>query len=77
MLMIFSIFGVDKDVVNEDYDKLIQLFHKYLIHEVHEKGGCVCQSERHYREFILPVPGDKCSLLDVRFLDPQLVVTRP
>jgi hypothetical protein len=40
-LMIFAILGVDKDVVNEDYDKLIQLFYKYLIHEVHEKGGCV------------------------------------
>jgi hypothetical protein len=41
MLMIFATLGVDKDVVNEDYDKLIQLFHKYLIHKVHEKGGCV------------------------------------
>jgi hypothetical protein len=40
-LMIFAILGVDKDVVNEDYDKLIQFFHEYLIHEVHEKGGCV------------------------------------
>jgi hypothetical protein len=26
MLMILVTFGVDKDVVNEDYDKLIQLF---------------------------------------------------
>jgi hypothetical protein len=41
MLMIFATLGVDKDVVNEDYDKLIQLLHKYLIHEIHEKGGCV------------------------------------
>jgi hypothetical protein len=37
-LMVFVVLGVDKDVVNEDYDKLIQLFHKYLIHEVHEKA---------------------------------------
>jgi hypothetical protein len=41
MLMILVTLGVDKDVVNEDYDKLIQLFHKYLIHKIHEKGGCV------------------------------------
>jgi hypothetical protein len=40
-LMIFAILEVDKDVVNEDYDKLIQFLHEYLIHEVHEKGGCV------------------------------------
>ena len=56
-LMIFVILGVDKDVVNEDYDKLIQLFHKHFVHEVHEKNECVCQSERHHYEFILSVPG--------------------
>jgi hypothetical protein len=39
--MIFATHGVDKDVVNEDYDKLIQLFHKYLIHKIHEKGGAL------------------------------------
>ena len=33
----------DLDVVmlREDYDKLIQLLHKYLIHKIHEEGGCV------------------------------------
>jgi hypothetical protein len=41
-LMVLAILGIDEDVFDEDYDKLIQLFHKYLIHEVHEKGGCVC-----------------------------------
>jgi hypothetical protein len=41
MLIIFVTLGVDKDVINEDYDKLIQFLHKYLIHEIHEKGGCV------------------------------------
>jgi hypothetical protein len=41
-LMVLAILGIDKDVVDEDYDKLIQFFHEYLIHEVHEKGGGVC-----------------------------------
>jgi hypothetical protein len=75
--MVFAVLGLDKDVVNEDYDKLIQLFHKYLTHEIHEKGGCVRQSKRHHGELILSVPGDKCSLLNVRLLDSQLVITRP
>jgi hypothetical protein len=39
--MILATFGVDKDVANEDYDKLIQLFHEYLIHKIHEKDWCV------------------------------------
>jgi hypothetical protein len=38
-LMVLAILGIDEDVVDEDYDKLIQFFHKYLIHEVHEKVG--------------------------------------
>jgi hypothetical protein len=41
-LMVLAILGIDEDVVDEDHDKLIQFFYKYLIHEVHEKGGCVC-----------------------------------
>jgi hypothetical protein len=40
-LMVLAILGIDKDVVDENYDKLIQFFHEYLIHEVHEKGGGV------------------------------------
>jgi hypothetical protein len=76
-LMVFAVLGVDKDVINEDYDKLIQLFHNYLIQEVHEKGRCVRQSERHHCELILSVPGDKCSLLNICFLDSQMVITRP
>jgi hypothetical protein len=75
-LMVFAVLGVNKDVVNEDYDKLIQLLHKHFVHVVHEKGGCVCQFERHHCEFILSVSGDKCSLLDVCFLNHQLVITR-
>jgi hypothetical protein len=74
-LMVLAILGIDEDVVDKNHDKLIQFFHKYLIHEVHEKGGCVCQPKWHYCEFILPVSGDECSLLNVCFLDPQLVIS--
>jgi hypothetical protein len=41
VLMHFSALRVDENVVNEDYDKLIQLFHEYLVHEVHEEGRCI------------------------------------
>ena len=36
-LMLFLTFRVDENVVNEDYDKLIQLLHEYFVHEVHEQ----------------------------------------
>jgi hypothetical protein len=32
LLMLFFILGVDQDVVNEDYDKLVQLRHEYGVH---------------------------------------------
>jgi hypothetical protein len=34
--MLFFILGVDKDVVNEDHDKLVQLRHEYGVHQVYE-----------------------------------------
>jgi len=34
--MFFFIFGIDKNVVNENHDKIIQLRHEYRVHEIHE-----------------------------------------
>jgi hypothetical protein len=34
--MFFFILGVDKYIVNEDHDKLVQLRHEYGVHQVHE-----------------------------------------
>jgi hypothetical protein len=36
LLVLFSGFGEDQYVVNEDYDTLAQLIHEYLVHHVHE-----------------------------------------
>jgi hypothetical protein len=38
LLMFLNTLGVDKYVVDKDYDKLIQLIHKYFVHEVHKIG---------------------------------------
>jgi len=43
LYMFFFILGIDKNVVNENHDKLIQLRHKYRVHEVHEVSRSVCQ----------------------------------
>jgi hypothetical protein len=36
--MFLNTLGVDKYIVDKDYDELIQLVHKYLVHEVHKIG---------------------------------------
>jgi hypothetical protein len=40
LLMLFFIFVVDQHVVNEGHDKLVQLWHEYGVHQVHE----ICRS---------------------------------
>jgi hypothetical protein len=34
--MLLFTLGVDQDVVNEDHDKLVQLWHEHGVHQVHE-----------------------------------------
>jgi hypothetical protein len=47
LCMLFFILGINQDVVDENYYKLVQLRHKDRIHEVHEKCGSICEAERH------------------------------
>jgi hypothetical protein len=74
LLMFFHNLGVNKYVVNEDYDKLVQLFHKHLIHEVHKICWCVGEPKGHHCELVLPVTSDKGGLRDVTFPNLELVV---
>jgi hypothetical protein len=50
--MFILIFGINKDVINENHDEFIQLRHKYGIHKVHEVGWCIRETKRHNQEFI-------------------------
>jgi hypothetical protein len=34
--MLFLVLRIDQDVVNEDHDKLVQFYHEYRVHQVHE-----------------------------------------
>jgi hypothetical protein len=36
MRMLFFTLGIDQVVINEDHDKLIQLWHEHRVHQVHE-----------------------------------------
>jgi hypothetical protein len=45
LLMLFLVLGVDQDIINEHHDKLIQILHKDLVHQVHEVGRCIGQTK--------------------------------
>jgi hypothetical protein len=34
--ILFFTLGIDQDVINEDHDKLVQLWHDYGVHQVHK-----------------------------------------
>jgi hypothetical protein len=39
--MLFFALGIDQDVINEDNDKLIQLWHEYGVHQVYEMSRSI------------------------------------
>jgi hypothetical protein len=48
-LMLFSILGIDQNIINENHDKLVQFHHEYGVHQIHEVSRGIGQFERHDR----------------------------
>jgi hypothetical protein len=40
-LMLFSVLGIDENVINENHDKLVQFHHEYEVHQIHEVSGAL------------------------------------
>jgi hypothetical protein len=38
-IMLFSILGIDQNVINENHAKLVQFCHEYGVHQIHEVSG--------------------------------------
>jgi hypothetical protein len=45
LCMLFFILGVDQDVINEHLNKLVQLWHEYKVHQVHEMCRSIGESK--------------------------------
>jgi hypothetical protein len=63
--MLFFTLGIDQDVINEDHDKLVQLWHEHGAHQVHEMCMTIGESKRHNQILVQPVPGREDSLRDI------------
>src|SRR3954463_10996776 len=74
--MLFLHLREDKNVINEDNDKLVQIFHEDLIHEIHEVSWGIGQSKGHDCALIQTISGYKCRLRNILGSDLQLVVPR-
>jgi hypothetical protein len=45
--MLFFTLEIDQDVVNKGNDKLVQLWHEYELHQVHEMYRSISESKRY------------------------------
>src|SRR5579883_17639 len=67
---------VDKNVVDEDHDKLIQLGHKHRVHQIHEVCWSIGQTKGHHQILITTIAGRKGGLGYVTWPDLYLMVAR-
>ena len=75
ILMLLLRLGVDQDVVNKDYEKMIQVGLEYPMREIHEYCWPILQSERHHYELEMPISRPKRCLRDISLPDSQLMIT--
>jgi hypothetical protein len=74
--MLLFTLRIDQDIVNEYYDKLVQLQHEYEVHQVYEICRSIGESKQHNQILIQPVPGGEGSLRDVFWADFDLMITQ-
>jgi hypothetical protein len=43
--MLLFTLGIDQDVINEDHDKLVQLWHEHGVHQVHKMCRSIGESK--------------------------------
>ena len=75
ILMLLLRLGVDQNVVNKYYNKLIQIRLEYPMHEVHECYWRIRQSKGHHLELKVLIQRPKRCLRDICLPNPQLMVT--
>jgi hypothetical protein len=76
LFLLFLTLRKDQDVIYEDRNKLVQLFHENRVHEVHEVSGGVGQTKRFHKIFINTISGGESSLRDIFFTDLDLMTAR-
>jgi hypothetical protein len=45
LCMLFFTLGIDQDIINEDHDKLVQLWHEHGVHLVHKMCSSIGESK--------------------------------
>ena len=73
--MLLLRLGLDQDVINKDYNKMIQVGLEYPMHEIHEYRWCIRLLEGHHYELEMPILRPKRCLRDISLPNSQLMIT--
>jgi hypothetical protein len=74
--MLFLAFGIDENIIDKDHDKFVELRHEHGVHEVHEVGGGISESERHDQELVKTITSGKSGFRNIARSNLDLVVAR-
>ena len=76
-LHFFLILRINKNVIKENKNKLVQIFVEDTIHKAHKCSWCICETKGYHYKLIMSIPHPEGCLMNVFILDSHLMVTRP
>jgi hypothetical protein len=67
---------MDENIIDKDHDKFIELRHEHGVHEVHEVGKRISESEGHNQELVKTITSGKSGFRNIARSNLDLVVAR-
>jgi hypothetical protein len=74
--VIFLALRIDENIIDKDHDKFIELHHEHRVHEIHEVGRRISESEGHDQELLKTITSGKSGFRNVAWSNLDLVVAR-
>jgi hypothetical protein len=74
--MVLLVFGIEKDIIDEDHYEFVELRHKHGVHEIHEVGWGICETKRHHQELVKTITSGESSFRNVTRSNFDFMITR-
>ena len=75
--MFFLILRINKNVIKENKNKLVQIPVEDTVHKAHKCSWCICETKQYHYKLIMSIPCPEGYLMNVFILDSHMMVTRP
>ena len=77
LFMLFLILRINKNVIKENKNILVQIPIEDTIHKAHKCRWCICETKWYHYKLIMSIPCSKGCLMNVFILDSHLMLPRP